>query len=373
MSSDTEKTPQAEPPRAKGPWLSRVAINVLTLVVGLLLFWLLGFVIDDIGSVRGPDYREIEERHLDASLVERDEVLSGQINDIARQVEKQNQRQRILSQSSQELQNTMGQLLDLQKISLEKELSLSAEQTQAFNDSLEVFLANQQTFQEINEEMATLVEQRQTLEDEQSTVRESLETQREPARDEYEDLVTRHRWRLALIKLAVLAPLFLIGAGMVVKMRGHSYFPLVVAFAGAVSFKMMLVMHQHFPQRWFKYILILVALLVAARLLVYFIRSIVAPQKDKLLKQYREAYEKFLCPVCEYPIRRGPMKYLYWNRRSLKKLRLPSHGLGEEEDDDPYTCPSCSTNLFSNCGACHAVRPTLLPYCEHCGASEGGD
>ena len=50
----------------------------------------------------------------------------------------------------------MGQLLDLQKLSLEKELTLSADQAKAFGDSLEVFLSNQQRFQEINEEIAAL-------------------------------------------------------------------------------------------------------------------------------------------------------------------------------------------------------------------------
>ncbi|MAE67519.1 MAG: hypothetical protein CMJ18_24945 [Phycisphaeraceae bacterium] len=132
---------------------------------------------------------------------------------------------------------------------------------------------------------------------------------------------------------------------------------------------MLVVMHEHFPRRWFKYILILILLAAAARLLVYFIRSIVAPSKDKLLRQYRDAYEKFLCPVCEYPIRRGPMKFLYWNRRTLKKLRLPAQSAEEDTSGDPYICPSCSADLFSECPSCHAVRPTLLPFCDHCGAA----
>jgi hypothetical protein len=355
-------------PKAKGPWLSRLAINVLTATLAVLIYWLLGFIVQDIGSVAGPDYSEVEKRHLDQELVEREKTLEQEIKQTARLVDKQNQKQKLLSQSSQGLQKTMSQLLDLQRLSLEKNLTLSAEQSESFNESLKVFLSNQDRFQEINEEIAALVEKQQGLEDEQSGVRARLEEQRKPAQEEYRRLSEQHRSRLALIKLLVLVPLFIAGAWLVLKKRGHTYFPLFLAFAGATSAKMIMVMHEHFPQRYFKYILILISLIAAARLLVYFIRSIIAPKKDKLIHQYRDAYEKFLCPVCEYPIRRGPMKFLYWNRRSLKKLRLPASSPGGESPaDDPYTCPSCSTQLFSECASCHATRPTLLPFCDHCG------
>ena len=128
-------------------------------------------------------------------------------------------------------------------------------------------------------------------------------------------------------------------------------------------------MHEHFPQAWFKYILIIMSLIGAARLLIYFLRSIASPKKEKLLAQYRDAYERFLCPTCEYPIRRGPMKYLYWNRRSLKKLHLPTTSGDDKSSDEPYTCPSCSTQLFTKCTSCNATRPSLLPFCDHCGVA----
>jgi len=359
---------ESDKPRPKGPWLSRLAVNILTGVVAILIYWLLGFVVNDIGSVKGPDYDKIEEQHLDADLVNRDKILTGQIAETKRLVERQNRKQELLSQSSQGLQKTMTQLLELQKLSLEKNLTLPADQSAAFNNSLGVFLSNQQSFQEINEEIASLVDKQQTLEDEQTEIRRELDKQRVPARDEFQKLSEKHRRRLALFKLLVLVPLFVVAVWLVLRMRGHTYFPLVLAFAGATSFKMFIVMHEHFPQRWFKYILILLSLIGAARLLVYFIRSIVAPQKDKLLRQYRDAYEKFLCPVCEYPIRRGPMKFLYWSRRSLKKLRLPASS-GDEKTDEAYTCPSCSTELFGECPSCHSTRPSLLPFCDHCGTA----
>jgi hypothetical protein len=41
------------------------------------------------------------------------------------------------------------------------------------------------------------------------------------------------------------------------------------------------------------------------------------------LSVYREAYERFFCPICEFPIRRGPLKYVFWSRRSIKNLHFP--------------------------------------------------
>ena len=84
-----------------------------------------------------------------------------------------------------------------------------------------------------------------------------------------------------------------------------------------------------------------------------------------LLKQYREAYERFLCPICEYPIRRGPLKYSFWDRRSIRLLR-PSDAAAFSPDE-PYTCPTCGSRLFEVCSHCNAVRHSLLPFCDQCG------
>ena len=125
-------------------------------------------------------------------------------------------------------------------------------------------------------------------------------------------------------------------------------------------------MHEYFPSRYFKYIITIALIIVVVRLLVYVIRQILHPKRDALLKQYREAYERFLCPVCEYPIRTGPRKWLYWTRRTVHKVLLqPGAGAAQ----DAYTCPSCGNSLFRPCAACGNIRHTMLPHCEHCGAA----
>ena len=103
-------------------------------------------------------------------------------------------------------------------------------------------------------------------------------------------------------------------------------------------------------------------------------RAIRDPRPERLRRQYREAYERFLCPVCEYPVRRGPMRFLYWDRRSIRKAGRVVPGVPEAGGgDEAYSCPSCGTSLFGACAACGRTRSTLLPHCEHCGAETAGD
>jgi predicted RNA-binding Zn-ribbon protein involved in translation (DUF1610 family) len=114
--------------------------------------------------------------------------------------------------------------------------------------------------------------------------------------------------------------------------------------------------------------LILACLAVVLRVLVYLLKMIAFPKRDWLLKQYREAYEAFLCPICDFPIRRGPLKYMFWSRRSIRKVRIPP--LPQAEAEEPYTCPMCGYALFEKCPTCQAIRHSLLPACEKCGAEK---
>jgi hypothetical protein len=133
-----------------------------------------------------------------------------------------------------------------------------------------------------------------------------------------------------------------------------------------VFVKVGFVMHDYFPARYFKYILIGVALGVATWILVYLLRAVAFPKRDWLLKQYREAYERFVCPVCSYPIRRGPLKYLSWTRRSIKKTSIVAAPMSEGAREETYVCPCCGTGLYETC-TCGAVRHSLLPTCQYCG------
>ena len=48
--------------KSKGTWIHRFAIWLFTLALAVLVFWVLGFFVDDIRSVPGPDlYHHREE------------------------------------------------------------------------------------------------------------------------------------------------------------------------------------------------------------------------------------------------------------------------------------------------------------------------
>ncbi len=353
--------------KPKGPWHHRFAVRAFTLLLGILIYWLLGFFVTDIRSIEGPDYAAMEKRYVEQALLDRQAALNQQIDELARQVATQKERQSLVAESSSNLQTTINQLLDLQRISLEKSIVLSASEQANFTNSLNLFLENQRKYQEINQSVSAVVEKKQELEDERSRVERTIQERRKPAREEYDRLMRAHRLKLAGLQLAVLLPLLAAAAFLMLRTRRNLYFPLFLAFGAAALIKVTLVMHEYFPRRYFKYILILALLAVVARLLIYFLRAIAVPGAQRLIRQYTEAYERFLCPVCEYPIRIGPRRFLFWTRRTVNRQPV----LGDRaEAQEPYVCPACGSTLFEPCPACRKVRHALLPYCEHCGAEK---
>ncbi len=353
-----------EKPKTKGPWMHRFAIRFLTVVLALLVFWLLGFVVDDIRSVKGPDLAEIEKNHLDQIVVDRIAALEKELAGVERRIEGQRSKQEILGDSTSSLQNTIDQLLELQNKNLARNIPLSEEEQATFTGSLNLFLENQRHYQEINSGIALQLENQAALKEELQRARAVVEEQREPAQKEFKALKRRHDLKLASFQLLFLLPFLITAVLLFVRLRGHMYSPVFLAFAAASLFKIGLVLHEYFPSRYFKYILIVALLLVVLKVLAHFIRSVAAPGARWVIKQYREAYQRFLCPVCEYPIRRGPRKHLFWDRGSVRKLTVAAV---TDEDESAYICPVCGTGLYEDCSACAKVRSSLLPFCEHCG------
>ena len=348
----------------KGPWLHRLGIGVLTVALTLLAFWLLDFVMNDIGTLRGPQFADTEKKFVSQSLLDEAKGVDRQLTDIGRQISDQNERQRLLRDSTSGFQRTMNQLLDMQRTRLEKGVALPEAQQKALSDSVELFLANQKRDQELTEDITKLSEKQRSLQAEKRALDEKLEAQREVARKDWNRLSRRHELKLACLKLLVLLPLLAAASWLFLKKRSTLYAPLIYATGGAVLWQTVLVIHQHFPTRYFKYIILSAAIGIVIYLLVLLLRMIRFPKVSVLLKQYRESYEHFFCPICEYPIRRGPMRVLAWTRRSVRKL-TPTDGA-----DTPYTCPACGTALYERCAACQEVRHSLLPHCEHCGAEK---
>ena len=354
-------------PKPKGPWINRLATQLFTVILAILILWLLGFVVRDIKSTEGPDWDEVEKRHIDQSLLDRREELVKQTWDIGRQITNRTEEKHLVGESSRSFQQTINQLVELQKLSIQKELPLPEAEQESLTASLNHFLEGQARYQELQHKLEELTAEKIELEQETKTLDEKIEKQRQPARDEYDDRYQAHRLKLAGMQLAILIPLLAVAGILIKKKRASIYFPLLLAFGAAALLKVTLVVHEYFPTKYFKYILIIVLILAVARLLIYFIRIVAYPKAQWLTKQYREAYERFLCPICEYPIRVGPRRFLFWTRRTVNKI---VHHQQQPSEEETYTCPSCGTRLYEECTSCQKVRHALLPSCHHCGAEK---
>lgn len=351
--------------KAVGTRGMRFLIHLLTLALAILIFWLLGFLVRDVKSIEGPDYKLLEERHVDKALVAKADEIGKQIAALDRNLEERREEQRLARDSSQNLQNTINQLVELQKLSLQKDVPFSDAEKENLSSSLARFLQSQENYQNLNRTITGMTAEKSRLAEEERQALQQLDSLKEPAMKEYHNLLRRHRVKLAAIQLVILIPLLALAAYLLVRRRGSLYFPLYLALGAASLFRVALVIHEYFPARLFRYILILALLAAVARILVHLIRSAAFPQKDRLLQQYREAYERFLCPVCQFPIRTGPRRFLFWTRRTVHKVLPASAGPSQ---DEAYTCPACGTLLYEKCSACGKIRHALLPHCEHCGA-----
>jgi hypothetical protein len=347
-----------------------VLIGFFSLLLGLLIYWLLGFVVNDIGQWPGPDYTAVERERVDPTLLAESESLLNEIADTTRLIGEEKARQTVLRDSTDNSARTMNQLLEVQRMNLQRSVPSSDTEQQTLREAQQLFVANQQAYQQANERVSSLSERLRTLESGKRGNDRRLEELRMPARAEYQRLFTRHQLKVAAVKLAVLVPLLGIAVGLFLKRRAGLYAPVIHALGVATLVKVLLVMHEHFPRRYFKYVLIVAALVLVGRILVFLIRSAAFPRREWLLRQYREAYERFFCPCCGFPIRRGPLRYAFWTRRSLPKVSA-SVGVGSPlEADTPYVCPACSTRLFEECPSCGAVRHSLLPACMRCGVEK---
>jgi predicted RNA-binding Zn-ribbon protein involved in translation (DUF1610 family)/chaperonin cofactor prefoldin len=353
-------------PTPKGPWIHRFAVRFLSILFGLLIYWLLGFIVRDIGTIDGPQYEPFRKEHVPQELDDRKEQLNNDIAEASKQIRDLTRKRDLLENSVRSLQQTINQLLELQRASVENDRPLDEQNSESLNTSLNSFLKNQEDYQQLNSQIVDLEGRSADLRDQLERVQKEIQQKEEPAQEAFYKARRKHSLLLAAYKLAALLPVLVLAGWLFVKTRGSGYFEPVLAFAAAVLIKVGFVMHDHFPERYFRYILVLSCLLIVVKILHYFIKSLASPKSPWLQKQYRDAYERFLCPVCEYPIRRGPMKFLYWNRRTVKKLNLPKTPVSEDADED-YTCPSCGTELYHSCNKCQHTRPTLLPFCNHCG------
>lgn len=353
-------------PTPKGPWRHRALIGFFSIVLTVLLTWFLGFITSDIGRIPGPEFEPILEKYVTPDLKQRRESLEDELSETRIQIENQEEIQRILDTSTRNSQATMNQLVELHRHNLERQITPTADEQAALAESEQRFLANQRKFQEANESIAALSEKRRKLEADGEALEKELEPLRQKADDEYREVIQSHLMKTAAMKLAVLVPLLFIAAWLLKTRRSTPYAPIFIAFFAATFIQISSVIHECFPSQYFKYIAVAAAIIVVLAILRYLIRMMTSPNLNWLLKQYREAYQRHLCPVCSFPIQRGVFRQATWTSKGPKL-----HSIGSAMDgatkETPYSCPSCGSALYEKCDSCGEVRHSLLPYCESCG------
>lgn len=353
----------------KGPFFHRFMIAFFSVLFGLLLYWLLGFIDQDLEQLEGPDYQQLEKQILDQGKVSNLEETQEERKNTQRRIQTLKNRQKNLRDRTDSLQRTMNQLLEIHRLNLEKDVKPTDKEQQALAESETQFLETQAEYDQVNKEITALTQKASTLEEKITRLESELKEGRKKVQEEYNERMKDHRFNVAIYRLSVLIPILLVAVVFFLQARNTSYAMMAYAFGIAVFIKVLTVLHDYFPREFFKYILIGIAIGIVFYILITLIRAMISPKKEWLLKQYREAYEKFLCPVCQFPIRRGPLRFLYWDKRSVKKLSsTPLNGIDQPEET--YTCPSCGTQLFKECSHCHAVRHSLLPSCDKCGNQE---
>jgi predicted RNA-binding Zn-ribbon protein involved in translation (DUF1610 family) len=350
-----------EKKKFRGPWGQKLFIVVLSVVLGVLLYWILGFITKDIGQIKGPDYATVRDKYVVKADIEQRDRINRDMDTVGRKLLRLQDQQGILKDSTASLKNTMDQLLRI-----ESKADFSDENRRIFVETQTAFLANQKKYDDNSNEIERLTTQKRDLEDEKTVVEDRIRKQEQQAGLAHGQLVNKHRMKIAVIKLAVLVPIFLVAAWFFMRKRTGTYWPIVWAGFIAVFIKISFVAMEYFPRWFFKYVAILVITAIVLWILIYLIRRLIAPKKDWLIKQYQEAYDKFRCPVCSKPIRTGPLRYVCGVKGRSPVVTTQS---AEVFGQDLYTCPSCGTGLYDKCSQCSQVRHTLLPYCEHCGAA----
>ncbi len=350
---------------SKGNASSRFRVKLSAVLLGLLFYGLLDFILDDLGMIQEPNYQKIEARYVAKGLVDQKEHLNTQIEGFNNQVKRLSDNQKYIKNNSDNLKVTIDQMLEIQKSSLQKNIMLSDKDKTALNESQKVFLSYQTQLKNLNDDILKLQKSKNIVEENLDKVDATLKEQRKAFNAEYTKLSDQHRFFQAKLQVSLLLILLVIGVVLFRKYHGYKYSLMITAITIPIIIKIYETAYEYFPSIIFKYLLILSLIVTVIYGIKKLIQSMVSPKPESLLKIYREAYQQFLCPVCEFPIQMGPRRFLFWTRRTNRNLKLPK--TKECQDFEAYHCPHCTTELFKQCPSCQKVRHALLPSCTHCG------
>src|SRR5688572_14294022 len=111
--------------------------------------------------------------------------LRTRIEETNRAIANWKQRQTVLRDSTSNSERTMNQLLELQKLTLQKGVTPSADEVKALTESQRLFLANQEKYQEMNDQIAALSEQLNELQAQERELQSRIAAQTPAVQTEF--------------------------------------------------------------------------------------------------------------------------------------------------------------------------------------------
>lgn len=351
----------------KSPKKIRFFISALNVVLALLVYWLLGFMVDDIGNQPGPSLFALQEKYQSPILIKQKDIFNDQYSTLLQTIERKKKQQTIVQGSINSYRDTINQLLELQKASVQKGTDLSPESQQNLKKVTGFYLDSQHQFQGLNRSITNDSRAAHTLQSQIKEIHLQLVKPLEQAQAEYDAQLIKHNIKMAALQLLLLIPLLLISGYFYKKYRDGLYKSMIMAIGIAVILKITMVLHDHFPSRGFKYILIAALIYITICGLLSMLRMVATPKYNWLIKQYQEAYQKIQCPICQFQIRPGILKFIPMPSNQKEPAMAPLNYL---ETIEEYTCPSCGEQLFEKCSSCSNLRHSLLLYCDHCGTKK---
>ena len=122
--------------KSNGPWVYRFFIKSFIVIFGILVFWILGFLLEDIEDIKGPNYSKIEKTYLEPTLITKERKLKEQIEDLIRKQVKNENEISIVKNSSGNLQSTINQLMSLKRLAIENSKSITKSEEEQLGKSV---------------------------------------------------------------------------------------------------------------------------------------------------------------------------------------------------------------------------------------------
>ncbi|MBL6720017.1 MAG: hypothetical protein ISQ08_01260 [Planctomycetes bacterium] len=321
----------------------RWTIRGLSVLLLFLFIWLEGFIVGDIDRMEGPSARAFTEATVEPETRERAQSLQVSISSLEREIARLEELKANRIETRDSANATLNQFKSQYQFAIERNEQPSEALTAALDKAQASFLEASSAFEEANQRIAELQEQIHLARVEAAIAERALQGEQARGDSEYRKAYAAHRFKVAAFKMLVVVPLFLGAAFLTARRKGSMFGPIHRALLVATFWWVGVVMFEHFPKEYFKYIAIGAATLIVLAFLVRSLRNAAKPQDEVLLRRRREAYQAGRCPECAYPI--------------------------PQETGQPMACASCGSDLFEQCGSCDAVRHALLPNCRSCGTA----